>query len=251
MSEAQDSIPDEPRLEPQWSFVFMLLSMDVVAAFYDLIGAGFAEPACVVDVLRRQIVRARYPHAEDPSGPRFGARDMIAAIAQRCGEHDARRLVWWTAHLFDAPRRRELYAWECVLREVRNSPAGWPALGLPAPDADAARQWFAQSLATGEYQARSSRVYAAPLSDWDLHLYAVNLFDDEDPALANGPDRYVHRAMRDYAAHRFWGHMNRAFSPDALARFRDGAERFVAARPALRFTSPLADPRGLDIGAAS
>lgn len=48
---------------------------------------------------------------------------------------------------------------------------------LPTRLADSARHRFAESLDQTEYAAIYDRVYGQRLSDWDLHLYAIYLYN--------------------------------------------------------------------------
>lgn len=58
------------------------------------------------------------------------------------------------------------------------------------------------------------------LSDWDLQMYAVFLFNDEDPAI-HDPRGYLYTYEQTFRAIRFWSRSIDLFSPSEIGRIHD------------------------------
>jgi hypothetical protein len=220
----------------------MLFSMDVVVPFFDLIGAPFDHPERLCQALRTEIVATRYRFRSANAVPPFDADESLRQVAHFSGARNAELIVWWTENLFDAPKGSDLDAWADALEPLSRDAERWGELGLLGKASERARSAFIESGNRSEYWKLQAAVFKGPLSDWDLHLYAVNLFEDHDPANVN-PSHFIARSLRHYAALRFWSAMSGWHSPAELARLRTAAEFSVRERGDVN--AELADPREL------
>jgi hypothetical protein len=234
-----------PEVRQRLPFVFMLFSMDVVRPFYALMGAPFAEPQSLQRVLRREIVATRKQAASEDPKP-YAAETTLAAISAECGAADAKLISWWTQHLFSDPQDTQIGVWSEVLRIAAQTPESWRELELPAAQAEAARQFFLKSRARDDYWELEASVYSSRLSDWDLHAYAVHLFEDNDPANVR-PSSFVSSAERSFSARCFFGYLVRTFSEPELTKFRDQANAIALKSDAMARATPLPLPHTLDI----
>ncbi|MCH9681656.1 MAG: hypothetical protein K0V04_09500, partial [Deltaproteobacteria bacterium] len=196
--------PREPFDPVYWPLVFTLLSMDVVVGFADLMGLPSTDPTRLRDLLREQIIEGRRRFARDPETGTLDADAMLDAIAKSLGNAERDGVRWWAEHLFEVGTgyHRDLSGWSDLLRTCKDEPARWSRLALPAEVSDQARRAFVNAQDIDPYYQRRAEVRQGRLSDWDLHMYAANLFDDEDEALPTGPDRYLYptvMAAREYA----------------------------------------------------
>jgi len=99
-----------------------------------------------------------------------------------------------------------------------------------------------------EYNRRTQAIEGKPLSDWDLHMYALRGFDDDDPALSNGPSTYVEPTIKTYQGYRFHGWLRTRIRAQGMETLYQNALP-IAQRPKNQaLMSPLPDPRSLDGG---
>jgi hypothetical protein len=124
----------------------------------------------------------------------------------------------------------------------------WNRLGLPQGALDR----FLRSCNLDEYLRRQKEVDASPLSDWDLHLYALHLYDDnlygpKDLAhVPDGPRLHVVPTIRAYQGYLFWAWVLNTHRPDQLDRLWDEGRRIVEEEE-LRSARGLPHPSVLDI----
>jgi hypothetical protein len=240
----------------RWGELVSLLSMDVVSPFYGLMGLRFGAPERLQRLLRHEIVRWRNAVANAPtpvSGPFVGSQRFVASIAESIGAESARHLVWWERYVFhnDPRDNLDLDRWDTVLRCSRLEPALWRRL-FPDPFSEEALDRFRRSLNIDEYRRRQEDVDARPLSDWDLHLYAIHLYDDNLYSEADyvhvpdGPRVWVEPTIRDYQGRQFWAWVLKALSPDRLDRLWQNAHAIVKDEE-LSSVRGLPHPSALDI----
>jgi hypothetical protein len=110
----------------------------------------------------------------------------------------------WGAYIFTGSTHEHpaLTSWMDLFRYSGNEPRLWQ--GLPAERRGEILAEFKRAGDTKEYQRIHDDVYGQPLTDWDLHMYAVYLYDDDDPMGPNGPDTYVYPTISTFQAYRFW-----------------------------------------------
>lgn len=207
MTKQGNAPPTATPFDPnRWPLIFTLLSMDVVVAFYPLMGLEVSEPTTFRDLLRSQIRQVRREFAAaPPGGASYSPERTLDAVARTFGPAQSKYLVWWGQRIFawDLQEQRELMLWEDVLRFCADEPERWSQLGLPAHLANTARQEFVRAIDREAYDHHYVEYYDKPLSDWDLHMYAVNLFDDEDVATPS-PAKYLYPTFMNNRNYRFW-----------------------------------------------
>ena len=227
-----------------------LLSMDVVSPFFDLMGLRAGGSEHLPRVLRRFTVAGRKRMADPPLGP----AEVIQAVSDSIGADAARQLVWWEQNVFsNHPRDNlELQFWTTVLLSCRNETDGWRRLGFPDPIRDEALDRLNRALNIAEYSRRQDDVDARPLSDWDLHLYAVHLYDDnlyldDMYRVPDGPRLWILPTIRNYQEYCFWAWALKALRPDQLDRLWQVAQRIVV-DDELTSVQTLPHPSVLEIG---
>src|SRR5262249_1228462 len=142
----------------------------------------------------------------------------------------------------------DLRKWTTVLQNCRDEPTLWNRLGLPYGALDR----FRQSRNIDEYQRRQKEGDAHSLSDWDLHLTAPHLYDDNlyhanaYAEVADGPGLYIVPTIRAYQGLQFWAWVLKSLHPAELDRLWQEARRIVE-QEELRSARELPHPSVLEI----
>src|SRR5262245_16683128 len=250
----QGSAEPEPQLR-RWHQVISLLSMDVVRPFYGLMGLQPGAPEKLQRVLRQEIVSGRKKTVAEhlSADPTAVVQRIVNGLAELSGTEAARQLVWWEQNVFhnDPRDNLELDNWDTVLRCCRLERRLWRRL-FPDRLQDKAMDEFRRSLKIDEYDLLQEEVDSKPLSDWDLHLYALNLYDDNlyDEAgptgVPDGPRLWVKPTIRDYQGYQFWAWVLQMLGPDELDRlWQEGFE--IVKEEDLHSAQQLAHPSVLRI----
>jgi hypothetical protein len=225
----------------RWNMIATLLSMDVVAPFYDLMGLRIrvSSPA-FQEIFRKLILRAR---GEFPSVHPYGVvlvpEILLDTVGSELGAEMRVHLEKWDAYIFENVNRRE---WQSVLRRCRDDDRLWHKLEIPQDFDDHFRREFLRSINSEEYYRRLDETYQRPLSDWDLCQYAIYEFNDDDPGAPNGPDSYLYPATMNYQAHRFWGLAAKWFQPEHRLTLIRNAEEIARSEESLQHIVQLSDP---------
>jgi len=239
-----------PELNPRrWNELIDLLSLDVVRPFFDLMGLHAGND--LQGVLRREIISGRKQAAASPDAELPTPQKVISAVAESLGASTSSHLIWWGCYIFeDAPKDHlNLDKWNSVLYDCRTDPRRWSQLGFPdsiGPDQ------FRICLSLYEYQRRQDEVDARPLSDWDLHMYAYCLYDDniyEDSfgRVPDGPRLWVKPTVRAYQEYQFWARALKAMGPEQRDRLWQAAHRIAEEEEILKDPSLLLHPSTLEI----
>jgi hypothetical protein len=244
----------EPELDVRrWAHLVSLLSMDVVQPFFDLMGLKLASPAQFQEVLRREVIAGRksgvvVPNARLPVTP----QGVLKAVRKSLGEGASSRLVWWERRVFHrtpSKDHRGLRKWISVLLRCQQEPGFWSRLGLPP----GALGRFQLSRILDEYDRRQKEVDSLPLSDWDVHLYALylyddNLYDPNDPRrVPDGPRLYVTPTILAYQGYEFWAWVLSKLRAEQIDRLWEESRRIVEEEK-LHSAKGLPHPSSLDIG---
>lgn len=239
----------------RWYWIITLLSMDVVRPFYDLMGLRSLPADELQRVLRREIVAARKRWGTaQPGDPPFAPQAIIKVVADSLGAAASRHLAWWERNIFrDDPRDNlNLQKWTSILQTCTYEPGLWTRLGFLAPVEEEALERFRRSRKIEEYQRRQQEVDEQPLSDWDLHLYALHLFDDnlytqQNTALPDGPRLWIKPTIRDKQRYDFWAWVLSVLPATQIDRLYEVGRQIVADEE-LNFAADLPHPSVLGIG---
>jgi hypothetical protein len=251
MVEQELDAPTHPHFDPNgWPFVFTLLSMDVVVVFYELVGLKIAAPQAFRDLLRVQILQLRREFATPPEGLFYPTERVLGPVGYAFGETQRNHLVWWAHHIFawDIQEHRALIMWTDILRHCAGEPESWRELGFRAQLDDAVRREFLKSIDRSPYDQRYLETYAQPLSDWDLHIYAIHLFDDEDDAAPNGPHSYLYQTFMNNQGYHFWDWLLNQLEPSEQAALQRNATAIARRTQGLTYLGELPSPSQLEVG---
>ncbi len=228
---------------PREARAVMLLSLDRTRPFAHEMGLSvrgeFPWAECMRDFIReyrRAFYRDAPPHAPAESLP-----DVAEFTRVRLGADAGRALRWWLAHVYaEAPSDHPEYrAWEDVLRHARRRPAVWSHLDLPPRLAGRVRELFEEAIDPDRLEPIRERVRSQPLSDWDLHLYAVNAWNDDLPDAPVGPDLAIYLITRDYRNRVFWDALTRELTAEEQRAVHAAAQATVDVTPELAYVGAL------------
>jgi hypothetical protein len=176
----------------RWSTLLVILSLDVVRPHYPRMRLHVRESfvPLVRDVIRRRASLAR----RQPLEPSYFVPDALRAIARSFDEDTCAGLIHWGRTIFTFARSEypTLRQWTDVLAAAVGDNSRWRALRLPPDVSDEARRRFASAEEAVAAGTSTAVAHEEPLSDWDVCLYTLRGFDDEDLSdNANRPLRWV------------------------------------------------------------
>ena len=233
----------------RWARALPLLTLDRLQPFYSAMGLSAVDPHQMQLVLRDHLIRARSAFGPslfaNPVAVESVASDILAAL----GPRDARSLACWIEGIFhaDPVDGKELRAWTTLLRHCRRAPKMWDSLFASPHSGAETLNAFELSINIDPFEQQFAELGEAPLSDWDLHIYAINFFDEDDSEGApNGPHLWIAPTVRDVQGHRFWRWMQGSFSAAELTQIRRQAEAIWQSE-LLSPEGPMPDPNKLGV----
>jgi hypothetical protein len=247
----QNSILEPLAASREWVFPF--LTLDVVLPFFEMMGLPLADHSYDFQkVLRDATVAVRRSERQPAAGePQETWAEFFAAVEAGLGPAPTGRLAWWLRNILHARPRDNLGLsdWDHVLRYCRRSADRWKRLGFPESMSGEALRRFRRAIDVTELTRRCEEIQACPLSDWDLHMYASELydFDDDLEGPSSSPFITVQATVRDYRQYLFWAWILRTLRPDQLAQLWDGGQQIVQYE-ALTSVSELPHPSTFGIG---
>lgn len=231
--------------------VFPLLTLDVVRTFYDLMGIDPQYHAALHGGLRKAtlVTRKEIVLELTRGGPKPTLAGFCGIVESALGPPGTEHLTWWLERVLLA-EHREIGSWTRVLRYcLREGDEYWRRLGFPAPLSDEAAKRFATSVDRTAHKRRCADLDEHPLSDWDLHMYASQLYDFDRSleGLSPSPLTEVSLTAAAYQEHRFWAWVLHTLAPEQLTQLRESALEIVSTED-LASSKDLVHPSALDIG---
>jgi hypothetical protein len=112
--------------------------------------------------------------------------------------------------------------------------------------------YFLQTCRLPAFQHLKGQIDSRRLSDWDLHMYALHLYDDNlytgarTLAGTDGPWQRMEPTISNYEKYAFWRWMLGALSPEQIDRLWRLAKE-LGTEEGLRFAVDLPHPSVLNI----
>jgi hypothetical protein len=217
----------------------------VVEPFHSLIGVNVASPGELKEALRgfvrecRRVCYSGNVGEEDRSVP-----NPLAYVQQMLGAGIAGALERWFAQVYcESPGEHVvLRGWTLVLRAARRDDRAWDQLNLPPGLSHEARQRFNRSVDASEFYSLCDQVFSRPLSDWDLHLYTINYWDDDSLDAPNGPKSKMYPLFVTARGRSFWGWLLPQLSSSEMSSLHRGGQGLVQTTQELGYIHELAPP---------
>ena len=179
-----------------------LLSLDVMAPFYELMGlmVPLERRTRFVAFLRRTVAQAR---ADFPSRqlPDSFAREMLDEIELQLGREVRDHYLNWVVYVFEECPADHLHthAWSTILNWCAADAARWASIELPAKLAAKLRLDFRTSVDCQDIDHLVEQTRLEALSSWDADLFEQRRFGLDDvvwdpfPSVENTVFRYRFR----------------------------------------------------------
>jgi len=236
----------------RWNFIVSLLSMDVVVPFYAIIGLRIPNDIPFRDILRKLILDGRREFPETDLARVFLHPDhILGTVAKVYGDALRGHLEAWGTHIFrfSMEEHLALWHWKQVLSYAARSPEAWASLQISASlDHEFLRRFLA-SKDREEYDNREQQLWDQPLSDWDLHMYALKAYNDDDPYPLSGPSSYLYHVAMVYQGFEFWAWVFQHLNDEDLVRIQKNAVAYAQSGNNLTFIKelPLPDIKGFQV----
>jgi hypothetical protein len=236
----------------EWAFP--ILTLDLVRGFYDLMGLDAAFHDRIHAGLRAATVRTRQEFVQGLVNPhgQVARADFCQLAESELGRDASEHLSWWLQNVFEAQTQdhRDLERWtQVIIHCHRDRDELWSQLPLSQPLAAEAFGQFAVARNFREYYRRAEELDSQPLSDWDLHMHASQLYDfseDQEGTGAN-PMTHVSLAIHAYQYLRFFAWLLRSLSPEQQTALRDKALEIAIAEDIAWFDK-LVHPSAFAVG---
>jgi hypothetical protein len=233
-------------------WVFSLLTLDIVRGFYDLMGLDAGFHARIHTGLRAATVSTRKDLVQQLMHPHeaLARVDFCRSAEAQLGKDASEHLSWWLEHVSKRQHERDLRRWTDLLVSLhREHDELWSKLPFPQPLADQAFDRFARARDFREYYRRAEALDDQPLSDWDLHMHASQLYDFSEDREGTGvnPMTEVSLSIHAYQYLRFFAWLLRVLTPEQQTALRDKALELAVAEDFAWFDK-LVDPSAFAIG---
>lgn len=239
-----DMSPNE--LGRRYFYASALLSLDVTVPFYGLMGLTVREQVPWAECFRA-FIRSERPNyfAGEPAYLAKLPSLIVDFIAKWRGTYAARYVAWWVEHIYsEGPQdHANLRAWILLFRAARRPPQTWSQLGLSPRLSAEAKERFNESTNRDEWDRLATQLQSRPLSDWDLHLYAIFQWNDNLPDAPNGPLSMIYPIYSVWKGYEFWRWLLEQLSEDELKNFHLAAQDFLRTNPEVQFLESLENPK--------
>jgi hypothetical protein len=220
--------------------------MDVVVPFYDLIGLHVPDDLAFRNLFRNVILEARKEFPEvDPGKVLVRSERLLGVVSRIFGAASSAELEEWGNYIFQfsvEDQRQILRQWMLVIRHALRTPEVWKTLEIPEAHSAEFKKRYLISVDTDEYESRERSIRLRPLSDWDLHQYALCLYNDEEPEPINGPSSYIYPTTQVYQGMVFWSWVFKTLSAEDLGRLQNRALDAAKTNKSLKFVTELPFP---------
>jgi hypothetical protein len=241
MTKANEVSPDLSK----WVKAIPLLSLDLLRPLFSLMGLSPRNPQQLQQAVRGEIMRARWKFEQSAFHSLASVQEVVEGILESVEPSDADHLRKWTQFVFHGQPtdNLDLRQWLTFLRHCRRNLALWNRVFSEAlPPAEALNK-FERAIDISEFDTKYEELSGHRLSDWDLHIFAVHFFDDDDSeGTPNGPYLWAAPTVRDFQALKFFGSVLSAMRPEQVDRWWKRAER-VAGEEQIGTAGKLPDPR--------
>lgn len=225
----------------QWGAIFTLLSMDRTDPVIPYMGIPLEDRAGFRKRLRELIQDNRREYLADPTRVPDLAAKVLSSLARHDGPEAAERFHTWATTVF-AETHADQPQW-----------AGWSALFraspllrraertgvLPADTCQRLTDRLSAHPDEGRLAEAIADAKAMPMSDWDLEMYAIHGFADQDEL--SDPFTMVRFIAELHGFQEFWEWMRPRLSPEQKEALRALGQKIVDERE-IWLPGPLSHP---------
>lgn len=233
--------------QEKWGAMTALLSLDVVKPFYSYMGLAIDDPDQFAKILRAVIIANRQAFETSPEKVPDLKKRVQEKLTAAFDTDKAQQLdIWFNDYfVWFAQDSSDYEWWGAILMQSANISERWLLLGIPERITEVARQKLfnqVMSNADSEINALADRVDELPKSKWDIEMYALHQFDDDDndPFFIGVMPVVEYRRIKKYVK---W--LVESLTPAELELFLENANQLRLDNPEMQILAEIRLPEGL------
>jgi hypothetical protein len=218
---------DTSVLKPtQWGLIFALLSMEVIIPLYEDMGLELSDKKRFVDMLRRLILENRKVYEANPGVVPPLAAHVLEEMEKILGKDQTWFFYRWVTSVFieihsDLP---QWSAWQILFDTCAYNDRMRDRLGLPPEKRDAILAQYRKALNVSDVEQKMAELKALPLSDWDLEMYSIHQFHNDE---LSSPFDSVLRVVEMNRFQLFWEELLPQLSAGEKIRMQKESQRLL------------------------
>lgn len=187
----------------RWGMIFILLSMDVIRPLCEAMGLRLRDKDSFREMLRRLILENRRIYEQNPEAVPPLADRVLEQMEANFGESEADHFYKWATTVYNEvhANQPQWSAWETLFFQAAYNPEMRDRLGLPSGKCDSILTQYRDALDMDDVEQEVENLKAKLLSDWDLEMYAIHQFNNDD---LSDPFSIVLRTVRMNLFQIFW-----------------------------------------------
>lgn len=168
--------------QERWGAAVAILSLDVIVPFYAHLGLKIANPSLFLQLLRETILSNRRAFEANPSQIPNIQGTILQSLETSFGSEFSRMFEYWVQNVFVFTGQdfSPLSKWYILLALARTDRQRWISLGLPQGISEESRSKLEDIFDHNELHALADQIDKHPLSDWDIEMYSIHGFDDDE-----------------------------------------------------------------------
>jgi hypothetical protein len=210
----------------QWGMIFILLSMDVITPFWEAMGLRLRDSKYFQNLLRSLIIENRKIYEQDPETiPPLAAR-VFEQLESLMGKSESESLYKWATNIYNEVHadQPQWSAWEIIFFRAAYNAQIKKQLGLPEEEIDSILSKYKKDLDTADVEQKIESLKTKPLSDWDLEMYSIHQFHNDD---LNNPFDLVLRFIRMNRFQNFWEGLLQNLSEDEKVILHQNGQEII------------------------
>lgn len=218
---------DTSALKPtRWGMIFILLSMDVISPLYEAMGLRLRDKDSFREMLRRLIRENRKIYEQNPEVVPPLADRVLEQIKDGFGESEAEHFYKWATTVYNEVHadQPQWSAWEMLFFQAAYNPEMADRLGLPSDNRDSILSQYRDALDMDDVEQEVESLKSKLLSDWDLEMYSIHQFNNND---LSDPFSIVLRTVRMNRFQLFWEKIIPQLSTDENVQVWKGAQSLL------------------------
>jgi|ERR1044072_1138440 hypothetical protein len=166
----------------RWGMIFTLLSMDAIATFYEPMGLTIPDKAHFTKMLRRLILENRTTYQQNPEVIPPLADRVLEEMQSSPGVAEAEQFFKWATTVYtEVPADQPQWsAWQIIFFRAAYNDEIRAGLGLAPDKRDSILEQYLKGMDVTEVEQKIENIKTEPLSDWDLEMYSIHQFSNDD-----------------------------------------------------------------------
>jgi hypothetical protein len=166
----------------RWGMIFTLLSMDVMTPFYEPMGLAMPDKQRFLKMLRRLILENRTIYQQNPEVIPPLADHVLEEMQSILGVDETEHFFKWATTVYtEVPADHPQWsAWQIIFFRAAYNDKIQERLGVPAGKRDNILAQYFEVMDLTEVEQKIEKIKTQPLSDWDLEMYSIHQFSNDD-----------------------------------------------------------------------